>query len=147
MRALWIAAPLALTRHAAVFAAVVVAVALAAAAAASTPLVRAGVQSESLKSHIRAMSPLAAGLEVRTAGSASTDRRRRAAAVRFGRSLPYAAQPVLTSSFTAAVAGSEGQGLEIVPLARTNALAHVVPLAGHDRTGVWVSSVAAGVAH
>lgn len=147
MRALWIAAPLALTRYAAVLVAVLLAAALAAGAAASSPFVRAGVKSSSLRGEVRTMSPYAAGLSViSTQNDPHTDPARRAAAVRLGRSLPFAGPPVLTSRFYAGVQGASGNGLTVVVMARTNATAHVVPLSGSG-AGAWVSIVAAKGAH
>jgi hypothetical protein len=143
MRALWLAAPVALTRYAAVFAAVVVAVALAAASAASTPFVRAGVKSASLRGQVRSMSPLAAGLEVRSGGLPTGDHARRSGAVQFARSLSFGTQPVLTSRAFAQVAGAEGNNLTVAVMARTNAAAHVTRLSGRGLGGVWVSSAIA----
>ena len=54
-----------------------------------------------LRGQVRLLSPLVAGLEVHSGGRAALDRRRRAAAVRFGRTLPTRHEPVLTSMFPA----------------------------------------------
>jgi len=147
MRALWIAAPLALTRYAAVLAAVLLAAALAAGAAASSPFVRAGVKSSSLRGDVGAMSKYAAGLSiVSTQNAVRTDPARRAAALRFGRGLRFAGPPVLTSMFPAVVKGASGTGESVYVMARTNATAHADPLSGSGK-GAWVSIVAAKGAH
>ncbi len=139
MRALWIAAPLALTRYVAVFAAVALAAALAAGAAASNPFVRAGVKSSSLRSEVRTASPYASGLSVvNSGGLPSGDLARRAAAVRFGKTLSFAGPPVLTSQFPAHVVTDVGNNLQVVVMARTDATAHVTPLSGSG-PGAWVS--------
>jgi len=138
MRALWLAAPLALTRHAAIFVAVVLAVALAAAAAASTPFVRAGVKSSALRGQVQAMSPLAAGFEVNTGGPLATDAKRRQAAVAFGRAHGFTEPPVLASRFYATI---QSDKFDVQVMARTGAVDHVKHLSGTDENGVWVSSV------
>lgn len=146
MRALWLAAPSALTRYAGVLVAVVVAAGLAAGAAASNPFVRAGVKSSSLRGEVASMSPYAAGLSVVSrANDVSGDTARRAAALRFGRRLAFAGEPVLTSRFYAQVAGANGNALTVVVMARTDATAHVDPLSGSG-DGVWVSRAAAQTA-
>lgn len=143
MRALWIAAPLALTRYSAVFAAVAVAAALAAGAAASNPFVRAGVKGSSLRGEVRSMSPYAAGLSIVAAtGTPHSDLARRAAATRFGESLAFAGQPVITSRFYAQVKTAESNALTIVVMARTNATEHITKIHGSG-PGAWVSVVAA----
>jgi hypothetical protein len=109
-------------------AAVVLSIALAALAAAAVPLVRAGVESESLNGQLRTMSPLAAGLEIRVQGGrAGDDGARRAAAARFGRSVRFLGAPVLSSLTTnpIQVSGTAAPGFAVVPLARTGAIAHV----------------------
>ncbi|HEV2592890.1 MAG TPA: FtsX-like permease family protein [Gaiellaceae bacterium] len=146
MRALWLAAPLALTRYAGVLAAVVVAAALAAGAAASSPFVRAGVESSSLRGEVSAMSKYAAGLSiVSKQNPLAGDTARRAAALRFGRRLAFAGRPVLTTRFPAQVAGADGNALTVIVMARTGAIAHVKPLSGSG-TGAWVSRAAAQTA-
>ena len=143
MRALWIAAPLALTRYAAVLTAVLLAAALAAGAAASSPFVRAGVKSSSLRGEIRTMSRYAAGLNVVSVRNPlAGDIARRAAAARFGRHFHFSGAPVLTSRFYAEVNGVTGDTLTIVVMARTGATSHVVPIAGSG-PGAWLSAVAA----
>src|SRR4051812_13040973 len=143
MRALWLAAPLTLTRYAGVLTAVVLAAALAAAAAASNPFVRAGVKSASLRSEVKAMSRYAAGLSiVSRQNPLATDLARRKRAVRFGRTLPSAGAPVLTTRFYAQVQTARGNNLTIVVMARTDATAHVEPLSGSG-PGAWISLVTA----
>jgi hypothetical protein len=140
MRALWFAAPLALTRYVAVFAAIALAAALAAGAAASNPFVRAGVKSASLRGEVRSASPYSAGLSVVSwGGLASGDVARRAAAVRFGHRLAFAGPPVLTSDFTAEIQSPTGTSLAVKVMARTNATAHVTALSGSG-PGAWVSA-------
>lgn len=147
-RALWLGAPLALRRHPVVAVAVVVTAALATAAAAAAPLVRASVQSESLRQQVASMSPLAAGFEIdRVAGPPGLDRARRAGAVAFARSQRFSTAPVATSMFPATVANANGSGLQVVPMARTGAAAHVQLLAGGRAGGVLISSVVAKVTH
>ena len=75
MRVLWVKAPLLLRRHPPVLAAVVLAIALAALAASAVPLVRAGVENESLSGQLQSMTPLAAGLEIRVQGAVGGDAR------------------------------------------------------------------------
>jgi putative ABC transport system permease protein len=144
MLGMWRAAPLALRHYPGVLVAVTAAVALAAAAAASAPFVRAGIENASLRGQVRALSPLAAGLERRSIGPVATDVARRRRAVRFGRTHGFAA-PVLTSRFPAEVTGSEGF-VNVVVMARTNAVAHVPRLAGAG-PGAWISSVVAKQFH
>ena len=114
MQLLWVKAPLLLRRHPPVLAAVLLTTALAALAAAAVPLVRAGVQGESLAAQVQEMSPLAAGFEIRVfdtpvAGSG----RRRAAAERLARSIPFLGPPVTSSLLPVQVVDS---GLDVVAL-------------------------------
>lgn len=149
---MWTRAPFALTRRPAAFAAVASASLLAALAASSGPLGRAGIESESLKGKLAALTPLAAGLTIeRTAGPtraatvngiARADAARRAAAVQLARTLPSTGTPVLTSSSYAAVGGGEyvaGIPTVVVPMARDGATDHVQRVSGSG-TGAWVSS-------
>ena len=145
MRALWVKAPFVLRRHPAILAAVVATSAIVALVAASSPFVRAGVRSESLRGQVRLLSPFAVGLEIRSGGPARSDGRRRDSAVRLGRTLPAVGTPVATSMFSAQVPGIPGNGLELVAMARTNALAHVGRVASTGRQGVWISSRTAQV--
>jgi hypothetical protein len=62
-------------------------------------------------------------------------------AVQFGRTHGFSAQPVLTSRFPAQVTGTEGF-VQVVVMARTNAVAHVPRLAGSG-PGTWISSAIA----
>jgi len=139
---LWVRAPFVLRRHPAVLAALLATAALAGLAAASSPFVRAGVRSESLRSQVRLLSPLAAGLEVRTGGRVPLDATRRATAARVGRSLPSVGSVVSTSMVEVGVAGSGGNGLDVIAMARTGALRHVgiVSVAKQSRDGVWIST-------
>ncbi|HEX4678305.1 MAG TPA: hypothetical protein VH210_03730 [Gaiellaceae bacterium] len=149
-RAMWRKAPLALVRRPAIFTAVASASLLAALAASSGPLGRAGIESESLKGKLAALTPLAAGLTIDRAGGARraatakgiarADAARRVAAERLARTLPSTGTPVLTSSTEAAVPNSFGGfPTVVVPMARDGAIAHVQRLSGSG-TGVWVSS-------
>jgi hypothetical protein len=95
-----------------------------------------------VRAQVRALSPLAAGLEVRGAGPISLDRERRAHAVAVGRRLGFAEQPVLTSSLPASVADIEGH-LSVVLMARSGAVRHVRHLSGNDLGGAWISSAIA----
>ena len=151
MRILWVKAPFLLRRHPPVLAAVVLSVALAALAAAAVPLVRAGVESESLSGQLRSMSPLAAGFEVRVEGSRiQSDEQRRANAQRFGRSIRFLGQPVLSSLIATQgvqVSGSAAPGFAVVPLARTGAIDHVKHLSRRVGQGVWIADSMAKVTH
>jgi putative ABC transport system permease protein len=145
VRLLWVKAPLLLRRHPPVLAAVLLTTALSALAAAAVPLVRAGVEGESLAAQVREMSPLAAGFEIRVldtpiAGSA----RRRAAAARLARSIPFLGPPVVSSLLPVQV---EGSGLDVVALSRTGAVAHVHHVAQADNDGVWIADSAVKVTH
>jgi putative ABC transport system permease protein len=140
---LWTRAPFVLRLHPGILFAVVVTAFLTGLAAASAPFVRAGVRSESLRAQVRLLSPLAAGLEVNSGGSPEDDRSRRAGAVRFRHGLPAAATPVMTSLFPADVAGAEGNGLQVVAMARTGAVAHVHHVSAVPGGGVWISTATA----
>lgn len=145
MQLLWVKAPLLLRRHPPVLAAVILTTALAALAAAAVPLVRAGVEGESLAAQVREMSPLAAGFEVRVfdtpiAGSGE----RRAAAERLARSIPFLGPPVVSSLLPIQV---EGSGLDVVALTRTGAVAHVHHIAKARNDGVWIADTVTKVTH
>ncbi|HEY6962740.1 MAG TPA: hypothetical protein VI408_12700 [Gaiellaceae bacterium] len=148
MRVLWAKAPLLLRRHPPVLAAVVLTAALAALAAAALPLVRAGVESESLAGQLRSMSPLAAGLEVvvdanRPRGGAA----RRRAAASFARSVAFLGPPVSSSLGPAVIGGTPAAGTEVVALARTGAVDHVHHIASAGGPGVWIADSTAKVTH
>jgi hypothetical protein len=131
-------------------AAVVLSISLAALAAAAVPLVRAGVESESLNGQLRSMSPLAAGFEIRVEGGRpGGDGARRAAAVRLGRSVRFLGEPVLSSLTTGGiqVSGSAAPGFAVVPLARTGAIAHVKHVTPQAGPGVWIADSMAKVTH
>jgi hypothetical protein len=147
VRVLWVKAPLLLRRHPPVLLAVVLSIALAAFAAAAVPLVRAGVESESLDAQLRSMSPLAAGLEIRVQETVAGDDGRRAAATRLGRSVRFLGMPVLSSLTTRSiqVAGSAAPGFVVVPLARTGAIAHVEHVTRAVGPGVWIADSMAEV--
>ena len=138
MRETW-----ALRHYPAVLTAVAVAAALAAASAASAPFVRAGIESASLRGQVRTMSPFAAGLELRSGGSAARDAERRAGVAPLARRLGLTAPPVLTSRFYAQVPHS-GRNVAVVLMARTGALAHVDRLTRGAGRGAWVSDALAG---
>lgn len=137
-RALWFRAPAALIHHAAVAVAVVGASALLALAAASAPLLRSGAESEALKSKLATLSPLAAGLTIdaRPAPLAD-DTERRAAIERIAASIPDTRRPIVTASTTASIP-TEGNPLEIIPMSRDGATAHVKRLAGNGN-GAWIA--------
>ena len=150
MRVLWVKAPLLLRRHPPVLAAVVLSIALAALAASAVPLVRAGVESESLSGQLRSMTPLAAGFEIRVQeGRFDGDRARRSAAVRLGRSVRFLGPPVLSSltTNTIQVAGSAAPGFVVVPLARAGAIGHVRHVTHTAGPGVWIADAMAQVTH
>ena len=150
-RALWAKAPLALLRHRVGLFAVVGASLLVGIGAAAGPLMNAGVDSEALQSKLAQMTPLAAGLSIerpadRDPGDAEAiaarDRRRRRAAVALGLTLPSVGPPVLTTSTFSALLGRAfalGNQVLVVPMARTNATAHVHRVDG-DGAGAWLSS-------
>ncbi|MFZ1881778.1 MAG: hypothetical protein WAU41_16670 [Gaiellaceae bacterium] len=152
-RALWVKAPFVLGRHRSVLLAVVCASFLVALAAASAPLLRAGAESEALKGKLQQLSPLAAGLTIETRGArdrniAAGDQARRAAVVRLARSLPFVEEPLLTTITSAEVSASTRNGglpAEVVPMARTGAMAHVHRLSGNGQ-GAWVAATVARLA-
>jgi len=151
VRVLWVKAPLLLRRHPPVLAAVVLSTALAALAASAVPLVRAGVESESLNSQLRSMSPLAAGFELRVQeGPVAGDTARRAAATRLGRSVRFLGRPVLSSLIVTEgiqVSGSDAPGFAVKVLSRTGAIAHVKHVASVAEPGVWIADSMATVTH
>ena len=144
-RALWGKAPLVLLRHWPVFAAVVCSAALVAMAAASAPLLRAAVESESLKAKLADLTPLGAGLTIETPpapGDARSDAARRAAARKLGLRLPSTTRPIVTTSGSAQVGGRALEGgipLFVVPMARDGAREHVRLVQGKSRSGVLVA--------
>ena len=141
MRVLWVKAPWALARHPAALVSVMAASFLVALAATSAPVVRAGVESESLKGQLVAMSPLAAGLEIRTsvrAGSAVP-----ATVAGLPSVLPRLTAPVVTDQSSAIVVSPTESGLEVAPMSRTDALKHVQRLTPGRGEGVWISSATA----
>jgi len=117
--------------------------ALAGLAAASSPFLRAGVASESLRGEVRLFSPLAAGLEIRSGGRPRFDGDRREAAVRFAGGLRFVGRPVLASMVGAEVAGIGGNGLQVVAMARTGGLRHVRVVGSAGGDGVWISTATA----
>jgi hypothetical protein len=148
-RALWAKAPLALLRHRAGLLAVLCAAFLVAMGAAAAPLMRAGAESEALKSKLQQLTPLGAGLSIERplaaepGDAATADAKRRQAAVAFGRSLPYLGTPVLTTSTVGELGGPSFElgvkPVAVLPMARTDATAHVQKIAGDGR-GVWLSN-------
>jgi putative ABC transport system permease protein len=148
VRALWTKAPFVLRAHPALLVSVVSATALAALSAASWPLVRAGVESESLQGQLQTMTPLAAGLEIRGgSGDASADRARRAAAIRLSESFTSFGPAVVSSLLPAQLAGPVAPGTEVVALARTGAVAHVRHQTPPGGPGVWIADSTARAAH
>jgi putative ABC transport system permease protein len=132
-------------------AAVVLSTALATLAASAVPLVRAGVESESLNAQLRSMSPLAAGFELRVQeGRIGGDGSRRAAATRLGRSVRFLGRPVLSSLIPTEgiqVSGSDAPGFAVKVLSRTGAIAHVKHVASVAKPGVWIADSMATVTH
>jgi hypothetical protein len=146
---LWVKAPLLLRRHPPVLAAVVLMSLLAALAAASPPLVRAGAESQSLKEQVAAMSPLTAGFElVPPLARVDGDAARRAAAEKLARDVPFLGAPVVASTLQyLQIGNADGNGVPVVPMARTGAVAHVHHLASDNGPGVWISSLTAQLTH
>ena len=153
-RALWAKAPLALLRHRVGLLALVAVSLLVGVGAAAGPLMNAGAESEALRSKLRQLTPLAAGLSINrpvqrgrgdrgdAAAIAAADQARRRAAVALGSTLPSVGRPVLTTSAYTALAGPAfdlGNPVVVVPMARTDATAHVQRIAG-DGSGAWLSS-------
>jgi hypothetical protein len=147
MRALWVKAPLVLRHYPPILATVAVTSLFVALAAASVPLVRAGVESESLRGQLRSLSPFAAGFEVRVLGPpVGGDATRRHAAVELGSELGYVGAPTTASLLPAQLDGSASPGLDVVAVARTGAVAHVRRLTAGDPNGVWIADTTARVA-
>ena len=154
-RALWVKAPLALLRHRVGLLAVFGVSLLVGMGAAAGPLMNAGAESEALQSKLRQLTPLAAGLAINrplsrdrgdAAAIAAADLARRRAAVALGSTLPSVGRPILTTSTSSALVGPGfdlGNPVVVVPMARTDATAHVHRIAG-DGPGVWLSN---SVAH
>jgi hypothetical protein len=139
VRVLWLRAPLLLRRHPPVLAAVVLTATLAAIAGASYPLVRAGVESESLQGQLEQLTPLAAGFEVYADnGPIAGDAARRAAAAKVGRTVPQLA-PVVASTLIPSSALIADTGSRVIPIARTGAFQHVRRLRSIGGPGVWIS--------
>ena len=151
-RALWGKAPFVLLQHWSIFAAVVCSSALVAMAAAGGPLLRAAVESESLKAKLAELTPLGAGLTIETKpapGNARTDAARRAAARKLGLRLPSTRRPIVTTTGSAQVGGQALEGglpLFVVPMARDGARAHVRLVQGRSRRGVLVAESVAKLA-
>jgi hypothetical protein len=152
-RVLWAKAPFVLMQHRAVLFAVICTSFLVSLAAASAPLLRAGAESEALNGKLNELSPLAAGLtietpDVRDAHPGRVDRAHRRAIVQVAHTLQDTGNPIMTTSSQALVGGriAGGGRLEVVPMARTGAMAHVDRLAGGG-TNAYVASSTAKVAH
>jgi hypothetical protein len=136
---LWRKAPGVLLRYPAVLASVLAFSLLASLAAAAGPFVRTGVESESLHSQLAQVTPLAAGLEIRgeTAYTPVAPRRKVIDAV--ARTIPGVGAPVLTTWFQQEVAYSRHGQVDVEPMARDGAVAHVHHVASAGGTGVWIS--------
>ena len=144
MRVLWVKAPLLLVRYPPLFAALFALAGLAALASASAPMLRRGIESGSVQSQLRDLSPLATGLDVRVpAGRVDGDLRRRAAAVRVARGVEGVGPPVVTSMLPVQAGGTVAPGLELIAMARSGALDHVRRLTGGSRAGIWISDATA----
>ncbi|MGH3001879.1 MAG: hypothetical protein ACRDM1_04320, partial [Gaiellaceae bacterium] len=105
--ALWKKAPLVLARHPGALVAVACSAFLVALAASSAPLLEAGAESQALKSKVSALTPLAAGLVIRTPvlaapHVAAADGARRTAAARLAASLPNVRAPIVTTEMLGA---------------------------------------------
>jgi len=136
---------LVLRHHPTALAAVILTSAFVGLAASSAPLVRAAVESESLKGQVRTMSPLAAGLEIQSGGPIGLDGARRRGAVALAAQLSFVGSPVLTTMFPAQIAGADGSGVQVVAMARTGAAAHVGHVTHGAGHGVWISRATAKV--
>src|SRR4051812_20415407 len=112
--------------------------ALAALSAAATPIVRAGVQSESLKKELGALTPLTAGLKVTTGGPLRNDAARRRAADNLGSRVEFFGRPVLASYFNAQFVGTASPGFAVLPMTRDGAIEHVTHVRGPVGVGAWV---------
>ena len=140
-RAVWMRAPFALVRHVGVLVAILAAALLVALAAASAPLLRAGAESEALKTKLAELTPLGAGLTIESRPAPlHDDAPRRAAAARLAARVPDLRAPIATESTIASVPVARGgRPLTIVPMARDEATAHVKRLSG-DGHGAWLAS-------
>jgi putative ABC transport system permease protein len=156
-RVLWQKAPFVLARHPGALVAVVCSAFLVALAASSAPLLQAGAESQALKSKVGELTPLAAGLVIRTPPATApnvggADQARRRAAAGLAASLPNVRAPVVTSFMLGAgVVGPAVEefapnGLDVVPMSRTGARAHVKLVAGSGRDGVWIAQSVANTA-
>jgi hypothetical protein len=137
VRALWVKAPWGLVRSPGLFLAVAAAAFVVALSATSALTVQAGVESEALKGQLRYMSPLAAGLVVDTAARAGSSLPRGV------RSLPVqepSLEPAVVTEQTTAFVGNPLANNVLVPMFRTNVLAHVTRLTPASTDGVWISS-------
>lgn len=144
VRVLWQKAPFALIRQPALLASVFAASVLIGLAAATAPVLRSGIESESLHAQLEAMSPLAAGLEVTTAVHGAPAPAPPAARIGAGAVLDPA---VVTDEASVVVGGADGAGVQLVAMARTGALSHVERLTPRGPPGVWISSTTALVTH
>ena len=155
--ALWRKAPFVLARHPGALVAVVCASFLVALAASSAPLLKAGAESQALKNKVASLTPLDAGLVIRTNPTPvphlpSADAARRRAVERLAASLPQVGAPIVTTELAGAlVTGGAVEtfapnGLEVVPMARTGARSHVKLVAGGGTNGVWIAQSVAKTA-
>jgi hypothetical protein len=155
---LWRKAPFVLARHPGALIAVIAASFLVALAASSAPLLKAGAESQALKNKVAALTPLDAGLVIRTEPAPvphlpSADAARRRAVERLAASLPQVGRPVVTTEVPGGVLVSNGavatyapRGLQVVPMTRTGARAHVQLIAGGGTNGVWIAQSVAKTA-
>lgn len=139
MTVLWRKAPVVLLRYPAVLAAVLAFSLLAALAAAAGPFVRTGVESESLHSQLGQVTPLAAGLEIRGEMPYTPEASRRSAIDALARTIPGVEPPVLTTWFQQEVAYSRHGQVDVEPMARDGAVAHVRHVESAGGSGVWIS--------
>ena len=156
----WRRAPFVLARYRSVLASVLVAAALVAFAGAAAPFLSAAAGSAALKNKLAALDPLATGLEIRSApyvtsrsaaGVAAAARRSDAgveALTRGTGSLGARVRTLELRTGTGSAASSAAGGFaEVLPLFRSDALAHVRPLSQVAGAGAWISDVTAQALH
>lgn len=138
MAVLWRKAPGVLLRYPAVLVGVLAFSLLASLAAAAGPFVRTGVESESLHSQLAQVTPLAAGLEIRGVTTFGGQATRRAAIDALARTITGVEAPVLTTFVEDQAIGPLGQ-VDVLPMARDGAVAHVHHVASAGGAGVWMA--------
>ena len=139
MAVLWRKAPGVLLRYPAVLVSVLAFSLLVSLAAAAGPFIRTGVESESLHSQLAQVTPLAAGLEIRGQTAYSPVAARRPAIDAVARTIPGVGTPVMTTWFQQEIAYSRHGQVDVEPMARDGAVAHVRHVASAGGSGVWIS--------